>query len=128
MHHGCSRNRACIRRLFCDASPTYARNLAHEEFFGRGQSVAGTVAEKAPHAKVRSPFRKHPITAPMVIPAPGFPQDEVRHAAACAHRYRAAGPLAPTVRGAFLELVAQSLADAGEIWVPPDISHAGRWR
>jgi hypothetical protein len=29
--------------------------------------------------------------------------------------YRAAGPLAPAVRPAFLELVAQSLADAGEI-------------
>jgi hypothetical protein len=29
--------------------------------------------------------------------------------------YRAAGPLAPAVRGAFLELVAQSLAGAGEI-------------
>jgi hypothetical protein len=29
--------------------------------------------------------------------------------------YRAAGPLAPTVRPAFLELVAQGLAGAGEI-------------
>jgi hypothetical protein len=54
--------------------------------------------------------------------------------------YRAAGPLAPAVRPAFLELVAQSLAGAGEIgdgtvarvcaeaqrrfWVPPDLSRA----
>jgi hypothetical protein len=35
--------------------------------------------------------------------------------------YRAAGPLAPAVRPAFLELMAQSLADAGEI-------EMGRWR
>jgi hypothetical protein len=54
--------------------------------------------------------------------------------------YRAAGPLAPAVRPAFLELVAQGLAGAGEIgdgtvarvcaeaqrrfWVPPDLSRA----
>jgi len=53
---------------------------------------------------------------------------------------RCAGPLAPAVRGAFLELVAQNLASAGEIgdgtvaricaeaqrrfWVPPDLSRA----
>jgi hypothetical protein len=52
--------------------------------------------------------------------------------------YRAAGPLAPAVRGAFLELVAQNLAAIGEIgdgavarvcaeaqrrfWIPPDLS------
>jgi hypothetical protein len=52
--------------------------------------------------------------------------------------YRAASPLAPEVRGAFLELVAQRLAGAGEIgdgtvarvcaeaqarfWIPPDLS------
>jgi hypothetical protein len=51
--------------------------------------------------------------------------------------YRCAGPLAPAVRPAFLELVAQSLAGAGEIgdgtvarvcaevqrrfWEPPDL-------
>jgi hypothetical protein len=56
--------------------------------------------------------------------------------------YRCAGPLAPAVRPAFLELVAQSLADAGEIgdgtvaracreaqarfWIPPDLSHPSR--
>jgi hypothetical protein len=54
--------------------------------------------------------------------------------------YRCAGPLAPAVRPAFLELVAQGLADAGEIgdgtvarvcaeaqrrfWEPPDLSRA----
>jgi hypothetical protein len=52
--------------------------------------------------------------------------------------YRCAGPLAPAVRPAFLELVAQGLAGAGEIgdgtvarvcaeaqrrfWIPPDLS------
>jgi hypothetical protein len=56
--------------------------------------------------------------------------------------YRCAGPLAPAVRPAFLELVAQGLAGAGEIgdgtvarvcaeaqarfWIPPDLSHPGR--
>jgi hypothetical protein len=51
--------------------------------------------------------------------------------------YQAAGPLAPAVRPAFLELVAQGLAGAGEVgdgtvarvcaevqrrfWVPPDL-------
>jgi hypothetical protein len=61
--------------------------------------------------------------------------------------YRCAGPLAPAVRGAFLELVAQRLASAGEIgdgtvarvcaeaqrrfWVPPDLSRtsgSSKWR
>jgi hypothetical protein len=61
--------------------------------------------------------------------------------------YRCAGPLAPAVRPAFLELVAQGLARAGEIgdgtvarvcaeaqrrfWVPPDLGRGkdySRWR
>jgi hypothetical protein len=56
--------------------------------------------------------------------------------------YRAAGPLAPAVRPAFLELVAQRLAGAGEIgdgtvarvcreaqarlWIPPDLTRPAR--
>jgi hypothetical protein len=61
--------------------------------------------------------------------------------------YRCAGPLAPAVRPAFLELVAQGLAGAGEIgdgtvarvcaeaqrrfWVPPDLARgagSSKWR
>jgi hypothetical protein len=61
--------------------------------------------------------------------------------------YRCAAPLAPAVRPAFLELVAQVLAGAGEIgdgtvarvcaeaqqrfWVPPDLSRSAgssKWR
>jgi hypothetical protein len=61
--------------------------------------------------------------------------------------YRAASPLAPEVRGAFLELVAQRLAGAGEIgdgtvarvcaeaqrrfWIPPELARragTSKWR
>jgi hypothetical protein len=61
--------------------------------------------------------------------------------------YRCAGPLAPAMRPAFLELVAQALAGAGEIgdgtvarvcaevqrrfWVPPDLARgagSSKWR